>query len=223
MRRFRAPGLPGEGQSTALEAPVSHHLLRVTGIAPGEALVLFDGEGQEAEAVLVEARGGLAWVRQSGPPRAVEAPQIHLLIGICKHAAMDTMLRMATELGARRIQPVLAARCVATGDRGDRWERIAESSAAQCGRADLPEIAPPLALGAALDTVPDGFARRVLVPGAPRRSPPQAPVALLVGPEGGLTEAEIALALSRGFEAESLGPRVLRADTAVAAVLARVT
>lgn len=222
MRRFRAPVLPGPGLPVTLEEDSSHHLLRVTGVAPGEAVLLFDGAGQEAEAVLVGADAGRARLTQVGAARAVAVPEVHLLIGVSKHAAMDLLLRMATELGVRRIQPVLTSRCVATGERVDRWERITESAAAQCGRAELPEIAPVRRLDQALAAVPLDLERRVLVPGGPRRAPAVPPCALLVGPEGGLSEAEVQQAVASGFSPEGLGARVLRVDTAVAAALARL-
>lgn len=217
-----APGLPGLGELVTLSSEASHHLLRVTGIAPGEAVLLFDGQGQQAPAVLVGAQAGRATLRQTAAAQAVALPEVHLLIGVCKHAAMDTIVRMATELGARRIQPVLASRSVARGDRSARWQRIAESSAAQCGRAELPEVGPTLSLQAAMDTVPADADRRVLVPGAPSGGLWSPPSAILVGPEGGLTQAEVELALSAGFQGEGLGRLVLRADTAVAAALARL-
>lgn len=222
MRRFRGPELPGPGLPLLLGEEASHHLLRVTGVAPGEAVVVFDGAGHQAQAVLEGVEGGRARLRQAGPTCAVDVPEIHLLIGVSKHAAMDTLLRMATELGVRRIQPVLTARCVATGERGDRWERITESAAAQCGRADLPEISPVARLAVALAQVPVAWDRRVLVPSGPASAPAGTPCALLIGPEGGLTPDEVEQATRAGFQAEGLGQRVLRVDTAVAAALARL-
>lgn len=222
MRRFRASGLPGPGLDVLLEPDPSHHLLRVTGVAPGEAVLLFDGAGRQAEAVLVGAEGGLARLTQVGPAHELGVREIHLLIGVSKHAAMDLLLRMATELGVRRIQPVLTARCVATGERGDRWERITESAAAQCGRAELPEIGPVLRLSPALAALPPELERRVLVPGGPRCAPAVPPCALLIGPEGGLSEGEVDTAVAAGFQQEGMGAHVLRVDTAVAAALARL-
>jgi len=222
MRRFAAPALPGEGGLVSLDVEVSHHMLRVTGIAPGEGVLLFDGAGQEAPAVLESVALGRASLRQVGPAHRVEAPEIHLLVAVCKHAAMDTILRMATELGATRIQPVLAARSVARGDRSGRWERIAAGAVAQSGRVRVPQVEAALPLDQALDTLPEGLERRVLVPGGPELAPARPPCALLLGPEGGLSPSEVALAQARGFLAEGLGPGVLRADTAVAAALARL-
>ena len=205
-----------------LDAEVSHHLLRVTGIAPGEGVMLFDGAGNEALATLEAVAHGRAVLRQVEPARAVEHPDVHLLVAVCKHAAMDTIIRMATELGVSRIQPILAERCVARGDRIDRWERIAAGAAAQSGRSRVPHIDATSRLAHALDTVPEALARRVLAPGGPDLAPVRPPCALLVGPEGGLSPTELDLAQARGFAPEGLGSGVLRVDTAVAAALARL-
>lgn len=222
MRRFLAPELPGVGQELELDPNVSHHLLRVTGIAPGELVWLFDGRGGHAPAELTGTTQGRARLRQTGPTETTQAACVVLVIGICKHAAMDTLVRMATELGAAEIQPVITQRSVARGDRSDRWTRIAASSAAQCGRARLPLVHPVRPLAAALDALSPGLPGLVLVPGVEDTAPWSAPRAVLIGPEGGLSAAEVELALAHGFRTAGLGPRVLRADTAVAAALARV-
>lgn len=222
MRRFRAPLLPGEDQELLLDEASSHHLLRVCGIAPGERVELFDGTGGAASAELVGAQGGRARVVQRGPGRREAPREIILLIGLSKHAAFDTLLRMATELGVWRIQPFEAARSVVRGERVARWERIVESAAAQCGRADLPEVRAACSLTEALQGLPAGGERRVLLPGGPALSPPSAPCVLLVGPEGGLDPREVEAAVAQGFQAEGIASGVLRVDTAVAAALARV-
>ncbi|NOY27856.1 MAG: 16S rRNA (uracil(1498)-N(3))-methyltransferase [Oligoflexia bacterium] len=222
MRRFLAPALPGMGQDLELDPDVSHHLLRVTGIAPGELVCIFDGRGGQALAELTGTNQGRARLRQTGPTETTQLAAVVLLIGICKHAAMDTLVRMATELGAGQIQPVITQRSVARGDRSKRWSRIAESSAAQCGRAQLPLVHPVRSLPTALDALAPELPGLVLVPGGEDTAPWSAPLAILVGPEGGLSAAEVALARTHGFRTAGLGTRVLRADTAVAAALARV-
>ncbi|RME27299.1 MAG: 16S rRNA (uracil(1498)-N(3))-methyltransferase [Deltaproteobacteria bacterium] len=205
-----------------LDPAESHHLLRVTGIAPGEAVVLFDGRGRQARAELVGTRSGRAVLRQLDEVELVRLPPLVLLVGVGKHPAMDTIVRMATELGATTIQPVLVERSVARGDRGPRWRRIAAGAAAQCGRADVPDVRPVVGLTRALADLPADLERRVYTPSAHRQAPPSTPCALLLGPEGGLSPGELSEATAAGFVADSLGPTVLRADTAVAAALARV-
>ncbi len=222
MRRFRASLLPGEDRELLLDEAASHHLLRVSGIAPGERVELFDGAGGAATAELLGAQDGRALLVQRGPDRQEAPREIVLLVGLSKHAAFDTLLRMATELGVWRIQPFEAARSVVRGERVARWERIVESAAAQCGRADLPQVRAACSLSEALRDLPSQGERRVLVPGGPLRPPPAPPCVLLVGPEGGLDPSEVQAALSHGFLAEGIARNVLRVDTAVAAALGRL-
>lgn len=222
MRRFRVSPLPPAGATALLPLAVSHHLLRVVGIARGEAIGLFDGLGHSASGVLREVVDGAALVEVGAHDPISPAPApTWLLQGLPKHEAFDTVVRMSTELGVTHLWPVLAARSVARGDRLDRWLRLAESAATQCGRADLPEIRPPVPLRVALDALPDGLQRRVYLRGAPTETHTEGPAALLLGPEGGLCDEEIDLALAAGFQPEGLGPNTLRAETAAAAALAR--
>jgi 16S rRNA (uracil1498-N3)-methyltransferase len=146
-----------------------------------------------------------------------------LLLAQLKGAPFETALRMATELGATHIQPVQAARSVARGDKRDRWGRVVASAVQQCGRTDPPDVRPPLGLAAALAALPAEVAVWWCDPGAPPGDPPGAgPAAVLVGPEGGWTPEETEIARAAGARALSLGRHVLRADTAVAAALARL-
>lgn len=145
---------------------------------------------------------------------------------------MDLAVQKATELGAASIQPVIAARTVVLAEpRGEEgWERklahwrgIARAACEQCGRADLPEITRP----AAFDRIvaPQGAAAFVLDPDGEQslisaaRALPGSCVAALIGPEGGLTEDELRAAQEKGFTPVSLGPRLLRVETAAAASL----
>jgi len=221
LRRFPALALPPEGGPVLLETDASHHLLRVSGIAPGEAVLLFDGEGLEARALLRGVEGGRALLVAEPAHPTPAPPERWLLPSLVRHEAFDLIVRMATELGATRILPVVASRSVARGDRADRWRRIAASAAAQCGRATLPIIDEPAPLLEALARVPEGYQRRVYTPLGALLMPPVAPCALLLGPEGGLADHELIQACDAGFRAERLEGYVLRADTAAVAVLAR--
>ncbi|MDG1481973.1 MAG: RsmE family RNA methyltransferase [Myxococcota bacterium] len=219
MRRFLSLELPRPEQSLALDANVSHHILRVTGIAPGEAITLFDGQGGVCEVVLNGVEAGRALVRWSGTGAAVVLPQRWLLMGLLKRSAFDSVIRMATELGVSAIWPVQLSRSVPQGGRLDRWERIAAAAAGQCGRTDIPEIQPARRLADCLAALPPGTVGRVYVPGAGRRTRCEGPAAALLGAEGGLTPSEIALAAEAGFLPAGLGSLTLRADTAAAAAL----
>jgi len=222
MRRFLCSDIPAAGAQVALDGPTSHHLLRVTGIAPGEQVELFDGQGVAARASLVEVREGLAVlsILEAVDPPTADRP-LWLLPALVRPAAMETVIRMATELGVARITPLQTERVVARGDKSERWRRIVSASAAQCGRADVPQVDAPLTLEAALDLVGSGWRVQICVPGVDGSMADEGPLALLVGPEGGWTEEELALAVSGGVSPVGLGATTLRADTAAVVALAQ--
>ncbi len=223
MRRFLASVLPSaQHPIVTLDVGVSHHLLRVTGIAPGEAVELFDGQGSGCEAVLEAVCAGRAVMRWSGERAVAVLPSRWLLAGMLRGPAFDTVIRMATELGVEHIWPVLLSRSVARGDRMARWERIAAAAAGQSGRAALPQLRSPAPLDRCLAALPDRIRRLVFLPGAPLTTPSPAPTALLLGCEGGLTGAETEAALEAGFTPAGLGMLTLRADTAAVAALSRL-
>ncbi len=222
-RRFRTPKLPRVGERTALDKEASHHLLHVLMVPRGETVTLFDGGGNACSAALVGVDGEHAIVEGKTAPVTTSATcEIVLLQAVCKGQAFERAVRMATELGVTKIIPVLTDRCVAKGDRAERWTRIMESAAAQSGRADLPELesVQPFATVITRSDLPAN--RLVGVPGTPAAATAQSTgAALLVGPEGGLTPKEIDTAKAAGFEPVGLGPYILRAETATAAILAR--
>jgi 16S rRNA (uracil1498-N3)-methyltransferase len=207
-----------------LQGEAAHHLLRVVGVAPGEAVELYAPDGQAVVARLAGVEHGAAVLHTEGAPHTVGAgmPERWLLIARLKGPAFDTALRMATELGVSHILPVQAARSVAKGDKRPRWERVVGSAVQQCGRTQAPHIDPPRDLEGALAAVPAGTPCFVCVPGATLGPSVPGPAAVLIGPEGGWTEAEVALARAEGAQPLGLGRWVLRADTAVAAALARL-
>jgi 16S rRNA (uracil1498-N3)-methyltransferase len=220
MRRFLADVLPEPGAEQWLARDISHHLLRVTGIAPGEQVELFDGNGGTVVARLVGVEAGLARVQGVSVLQQDAPTPVFLLAGLMRQGPFDTTVRMATELGVTTLVPVLCRRSIARGERVDRWERIARAAATQCGRSDVPTVENPGTLAAAIGSVPAGFHRLVCVPGAPVGHAPAGPLAVLLGPEGGLTPDEVGLAGDHGFEPFGLGPTVLRGDTAAATAMA---
>jgi 16S rRNA (uracil1498-N3)-methyltransferase len=156
---------------------------------------------------------------------------ITLAVGVPANERMDTLVEKAVELGAVAIQPLACERAVLRleGERAARrqahWQAVAVAACEQCGRARVPTVAPMRGLAAWLATGPGTPVRLMLsLAGDARpldRLPtPAAPVVVLSGPEGGLTTAEETRARAAGFEPLSLGPRVLRADTAPLALLA---
>lgn len=235
----RAPisGL-AEGERV-LPAESSHYLCRVRRLGPGARFVGFDPDARtEADVEVVEASSSAARV-MVGPLRAaqvVAGAGLVLVYALAKGDKVDDVVRDATELGATRVIVTRTERAVVkvTGERAkeklDRWRRIAEQAARQCGRADPPAIEGVLDWADALERACDSEARFCLDPRAVEMlggalAPAierGASVAFAIGPEGGLTADEVEIAVSKGFLPASLGPFVLRTETVAAAVLGAV-
>jgi 16S rRNA (uracil1498-N3)-methyltransferase len=223
------------GRRIALPPQAAQHVMRVLRLRSGAALTVFDGRGGEYTATLELAGRDTATV-EIGEHRSIEREsplRITLLQGLARGERMDWVVQKATELGVRRIVPVATARSVVQLDtergskRTDHWLAIAAAACEQCGRNTLPEIAAPLSFEAALRETaaielrlalhPDSWESLRTVLGAHAARPE---TVLLIGPEGGLDETEIALARQGGFRVAHLGPRVLRTETAGIAALA---
>jgi len=211
----------------SLPASVTRHALQVLRLRTGDAVVLFDGRGGEYPATLaVSGRQAHARVGSHSAVERETAVPITLVQGLVAADVMDDIVRKAVELGAHAIVPVLAERSQrAPAERLDRrvvrWRQIAVSACEQCGRNRVPAIEAVIPLRTWI------AGRRPLQDVAvldPRAPQPLAAVAarsrgLLIGPEGGLTDDEVALATSAGAVAVHLGARTLRADTAAIAAL----
>jgi 16S rRNA (uracil1498-N3)-methyltransferase len=222
MKRFRLPTLPELGNQTALDANGSHHLLHVLRASRGDRVLVFDGTGLQAPAILVDITAGQAIVEVIDLPHSARPPHpLHLVLGLPKGPAMDRAVRMATEAGVTDIHPVLATRSTARGDRGDRWRRIATAAAQQCGRADVPQVHPLANLTQTLPLMPSDT--RIAVVGAADGPPSKGPCAVLIGPEGGWTATEIGEAQEAGALPVTLGDWVLRSDTAAAVAIAALS
>ena len=231
-RFFVATGLaPGQvGATLALPEAAAHHATRVLRLAAGDALTLFDGTGGEYAVTLVHVDKRGATVRVGGfLPIDRESPlAVTLAQGIAANDAMDYAIRKATELGATSIQPLVTARSapLPSGERGDRrlahWRGVVIAACEQCGRNRVPDVAPPLAVtewlgawaGSGIVFAPDADRSLAVL------APPPAPLALLIGPEGGFDGREMAAVRGKGFQVARLGPRVLRTETAATAGLA---
>ncbi|SFU51048.1 16S rRNA (uracil(1498)-N(3))-methyltransferase [Halomonas korlensis] len=212
------------GGDVVLPEGPARHVARVLRLSPGEPLVLFDGYGRVAQALLVEAdrKRVVARVEAVEAGRGESPLAVHLGQAISKGDRMDYAIQKAVELGVAAITPLYTEH----GDvrlRGEReakklahWQAVAASACEQCGRATLPPVHPPLSLVRWL-AGRDEALRLVLHPGAAgaldqHQSPASA--ALLIGPEGGLSADDFAAALAGGFSPLSLGPRILRTETA---------
>ncbi len=214
----------GEGQEVAATAGQAHYLGAVMRRAVGDELRLFngrDGEWLARIAAIRKDRAQFAVVRQT----RAQAPEADLWLAFAplKRDATDLVAQKATELGASRLIPVLTARTNAARINEARLAAIATEAAEQCERLTVPEIAAPLTLAALLASWPG---ERPLFAALERASAPPlrgigSPAGLLIGPEGGFTGAELdALSVCAFVRAASLGPRILRAETAAIAGLA---
>ena len=230
--RFFCPQPLAPRSVADLPPATAHHALRVLRLGVGDAVTLFNGEGGEYPGRIVEAGRGVRVQLSEWQDIERESPLELVLVQALPSAdKMDWVVQKAVELGAARIQPVSAARSVVklSGERAARrvehWRQIAIAACEQCGRNRLPEVAPILDLRQWLGRLEqdDGLCCILLAPNAARRSREltgENRFILLVGPEGGLSGEEAAAAKVAGFASLSLGPRVLRAETAGPAALA---
>lgn len=233
LRRLFAPALPELGGEVVLDAEAAHHA-RVLRLAIGDAVVLFDGRGRESDARIVALADGSARC-DARPSRAAAETARPIVLVQClpKGDKLETIVRMATELGVTTIALAHGARSVARPDAKRaaaqlaRLERIAQEAARQSERAFVPGIRAPVALDDAVSRAPDTALRVALAPGATialtellAAVAPDAAVWLVVGPEGGLDSAELALLAARGYTVAALGASTLRVETAAPVAVA---
>lgn len=228
--RIFTPQTLAPDTALTLDAQAAHHVGRVLRMQVGEALILFNGDGGEYRATIVAAdKKSVQVTTGTANMDARESPlAIHLGIAISKGERMDWVLQKATELGVARITPLQTER-VEVRLRGEReekksahWRAIAVAACEQCGRNRIPTISEiqPLADWLANIEAERKFVlhhRSVATLDSDAEQPQS--VALLIGPEGGLSEAEITCAEQNGFASLRLGPRILRTETAPLAAL----
>ena len=217
----------GAGCTLALDGNQANYLGRVMRVTPGDAVILCDDRTGEwlARVIQVEKRRVDLEVEQRLRPREA-VPDVWLCAALLKKDRFDMVLEKATELGVARIQPVLTTRCVADKLNPDRARVIVTEAAEQCARTALPAVAEPVKLTALLADWP---ADRVLYfadeqggqPAAAAFGAVSGPTALLIGPEGGFDDAEReAIRAHPAARPISLGPRILRGETAAIAGIA---
>ena len=216
-----------QGLRVEISGPQAHYLAKVMRVAPGDAIVLCDDLTGEWAAEVVEAGKRNIALDVARKLREREAvPDFWLCAALLKKDRFDLLLEKATELGAARIVPVLTRRCVADKLNPDRARSIVTEAAEQCARTALPEVMPVTKLDALLEDWPsdralffadeEGGANAAEVFAAHK-----GPAALLTGPEGGFDDAERALVRAHpSAVAISLGPRILRGETAAIAATA---
>jgi len=248
MPRIFCPEALHSGAALSLPPGAARHV-QVLRLQPGDGITLFDGHGGEYAAAVTRMGRSTVDV-EVGAHQAVEreAPvAVHLALGIPANERMDWLVEKATELGAASITPLISARSVLRlgGERADRkqahWQAVAVAACEQCGRNRVPPVAQPVAfdlwlrgangpsntpsntastrrflLSLAVDAQPLASVLAALEPAMPA----DRALHVLSGPEGGLTPDEEAAARAHGWQALSLGPRTLRAETAPLATLA---
>ncbi|MGJ9417787.1 16S rRNA (uracil(1498)-N(3))-methyltransferase [Massilia sp. CMS3.1] len=239
MPRFYCPQPLAAGAIVDLPDAVAHHLF-VVRMQPGDTLTLFDGRGGQYRASLLDSGKKRASARvEEHQALEVELPYaITLAQGLPEGAKMDWIIEKAVELGVAAIQPLAAQRSVVrlSGERAEKrhshWQGVIVAASEQCGRNRLAVLAPVADYRRWLGTIPPAAAAQNNAPCillSPRATQPLAgwaqangaqDLTLLVGPEGGFTQEEEDAALTAGALALSMGPRVLRTETAALAAMA---
>jgi len=237
--RFFLTDEPAFAQEARVALPLSaadaRHAARVLRIAAGEEIdvVAPSGTGWRVRVTEVDGDGVVGWPVERLPQ--VSYPRITLFQGVAKGDKMDTIVRQAVEVGAAQVVPVMTARTVVRLDqskraeRGTRWRRVAEAAAKQARREAVPHISDPVGMSEALGLLGDNDVALVLWEDHEGRllssalrtlvKSPTARIALFVGPEGGLAADEVALLESAGAVTVTLGPSILRTETAAVVAL----
>lgn len=225
--RLFVPGPLAEGATIVVEGPQAHYLAKVMRVGVGDAVVLCDNQtGEWAASVAATGKRDVSLILESRLREREQVPDFTLCAALLKKPHFDMVLEKATELGVRCIQPVLTRRCVADKLNPERARTIVTEAAEQCARTALPELAGPAKLDALLRNWPE---QRALFfadeaggePAAAAFAACSGPAALLIGPEGGFDDAErAAIRALPQARAISLGPRILRGETAAIAATA---
>lgn len=221
----------GNGAELELAGEQARYLGRVLRARVGDRISVFNGDDGEWSAdILAITKGTVRVALIEHVATDTESPlKVHLVQGISRGERMDFVVQKATELGVKRITPVLTDYGVVKldGKRADKrrehWQRIAESACEQCGRVRPPLVDAPVALNRWFGEFSGDSTQLVLQPDASMalddKQAPTTKVCLLIGPEGGFSDREYGDAAAAGFDAVSLGPRILRTETAAVAAL----
>lgn len=227
--RLFCEAVPAVGQTLDLPEKAVHYLLNVMKLGRGDTLLLFDNRHGEFAAEITETGKKLCrtLITEQTAPFS-RSPDIWLVFAPVKKDKTDFIIEKSAELGVRKLQPVITARTISEKVRADRYQAQAVEACEQCRRVDLPEIGAAQPLAKLLQNWDSGrilFLMDESGQGAPVaevfKSFRQQPAAILVGPEGGFSPEEFACLRACPFvRGISLGPRILRAETAAAAALA---
>ncbi|MEW5952408.1 MAG: 16S rRNA (uracil(1498)-N(3))-methyltransferase [Bacillota bacterium] len=240
MARFFVDPEQIRGDFIELAGPEVRHLRQVLRLRPGDIITILDGQGNAYQAAISGFSGGRAQCRVlSREPAGGEPPlKVILVQGLPKGDKMEAIIQKGTELGLAGLMPAQCARSVVrlegrkALERRERWQRVALEAAKQCRRAVAPRVEAPRPWAGVMDSLPPGSlvlmpwegetvrSLRQVLEQCPGVAGGEVVVYILIGPEGGFEPAEVELARSRGAVTVSLGPRILRTETAGPALLA---
>jgi 16S rRNA (uracil1498-N3)-methyltransferase len=230
--RLYVPAAGKCGEVITITGQAARHVTQVLRLRPGAAIRLFNGNGVEREATLLESiRSGIR-LEIGNAVEVVDEPSLSITLaqGIARNDRMDFILQKSVELGVSSIQPLWMQRCQ-TRVRGERlekrlkhWQGIIISACEQCGRSTLPELCTPNDYVPWINKKVDPSSRLMLQPDSKQTlhdlPPPGGDIIILVGPEGGLNPEEQRLASLASFTGIRLGQRILRTETAALSALA---
>ncbi|HGO8953133.1 TPA: 16S rRNA (uracil(1498)-N(3))-methyltransferase [Neisseria meningitidis] len=231
MPRFHLPENLSVGQTVALPDNIVRHL-NVLRVRPNENITLFDGKGKAhaAQLTVLEKRRAEAEILHEDTTDNESPLNITLIQSISSGDRMDFTLQKSVELGVTAIQPVISERCIVRLDgeraakRLARWQEIVISACEQSGRNTVPPVLPIIGYREALDKMPSESTKLIMSINRARKlgdiRQPSGAIVFMVGPEGGWTEQEEQQAFDAGFQAVTLGKRILRTETAPLAALA---
>ncbi|HEZ3779426.1 TPA: 16S rRNA (uracil(1498)-N(3))-methyltransferase [Neisseria meningitidis] len=231
MPRFHLPENLSVGQTVALPDNIVRHL-NVLRVRPNENITLFDGKGKAhaAQLTVLEKRRAEAEILHEDTTDNESPLNITLIQSISSGDRMDFTLQKSVELGVTAIQPVISERCIVRLDgeraakRLARWQEIVISACEQSGRNTVPPVLPIIGYREALDKMPSESTKLIMSINRARKlgdiRQPSGAIVFMVGPEGGWTEQEEQQAFEAGFQAVTLGKRILRTETAPLAALA---
>lgn len=231
MPRFYLPENLSVEQTVALPDNIVRHL-NVLRVRPNENITLFDGKGKAhaAQLTVLEKRRAEAEILHEDTTDNESPLNITLIQSISSGDRMDFTLQKSVELGVTAIQPVISERCIVRLDgeraakRLARWQEIVISACEQSGRNTVPPVLPIIGYREALDKMPSESTKLIMSINRARKlgdiRQPSGAIVFMVGPEGGWTEQEEQQAFEAGFQAVTLGKRILRTETAPLAALA---
>jgi len=238
MRRFFVSPQDIKGEEVFIKDSDAHHITQVLRLKEGEEIIVFTGTGLEYQVVIKNISSGLVLGEIRGVTSSDRDSKVNVTLvqGVPKGDKMDFIIQKCTELGIAKIIPVLTERTVVKldgdkkGKRRERWQKIAQEASKQCKRATVPQIAEIFTWGQYLASISNEGPILVLWENESTRgiksflgkNKDLDQITLVIGPEGGLSQQEVGKLLDKGAQTVTLGPRILRTETAGLAALVMI-